>query len=251
MTAVWIVSLSVLLFAGSHLVLGYPPVRPWLARRLGEHRFVALFSGVAGLCLLLSAGAVYHWGDQGPRMPQPGPLLRATLMVLATAGWLLAMAAIDTYGRSPMALFRTRFAPPAGIQIITRHGFFVGLCLFAVAHAGLVPTLAQAIHFVGFATLAAVGAIWQDHKLLRRHGPAYADFMASTSILPFAAVLRGRQRLSIPSWRVCWRPLAYTLAVLAAHPWLSQSHGAWFAALLGIGGLTLSLRRLLASRAQT
>lgn len=244
MDAVWIVTLSVALFAGTHIALGFPPLRPRLAARLGEQGFVALFSGIAGLSLLWLGNAIYRWGDEGPLMPAPGATLQAILVLVAIAGWLLAMAALDTYGRSPMALFRTRFAPPAGVQIISRHSFFVGLFVFALAHALLVPTLAQAIYFAGFAALSAIGAIWQDRKLLRRHGQAYAEFMASTSILPFAAVLRGRQKLSMPHWRQCWRPLALTLAVLAAHPWLSQANGAWLAGLLGIGGLLISLRRL-------
>jgi hypothetical protein len=67
--------------------------------------------------------------------------------------------------------------------------------------------------------------------------------MASTSILPFAAVLRGRQRLSTPSWAQCARPMALTLLPVVLHPWLSMANGAWLAGLLGVGGIALAARR--------
>lgn len=243
MSAPWIVALCFAVFAGTHLALGFPPLRPRLIARLGEQRFVAVFSGIAGLSLLLLAGAVYRYGALGPPMPALGAELRTVLGALALLGWLCAMASFDGYTRSPMAVLRTRYGPPAGFQVITRHGFFVGFSIYAAAHALLVPTVAQAVNFGGFALLSLIGVVWQDRKLLHRHGPAYADYMASTSILPFAAVLRGRQRLSMPRWAQCRRPIALTLLPVVLHPWLSMANGAWLAGLLGIGGIALAARR--------
>lgn len=243
MSAPWIVALCVALFAGLHLALGLPPLRPRLIARLGEPRFVAVFSGLAGLSLLLLAAAVYRAGALGPSMPALAAELRAVLGALALLGWLCAMASFDGYTRSPMAVLRTRYGPPAGFQVITRHGFFVGFAIYAGAHALLVPTVAQAVYFGGFALLSLIGVVWQDRKLLHRHGPAYAEYMASTSILPFAAVLRGRQRLSTPSWVQCARPMALTLLPVVLHPWLSMANGAWLAGLLGVGGIALAARR--------
>lgn len=243
MSAPWIVALSFAVFAGLHLALGFPPLRPWLVARLGEPRFVALFSGLAGLSLLLLAAAVYRYGALGPPMPALGEELRVGLTALALLGWLCAMASFDGYTRSPMAVLRTRYGPPTGFQVITRHGFFFGFAIYAAAHALLVPTVAQAVYFAGFALLSLIGVVWQDRKLLHRHGPAYADYMANTSIIPFAAVLRGRQRLSMPSWAQCWRPIALTLLPVVLHPWLSMANGAWLAGLLGVGGIAMSARR--------
>ncbi|MCU0755822.1 MAG: hypothetical protein MUE46_11980 [Xanthomonadales bacterium] len=247
MSAPWIVALCFALFAGLHLALGLPPLRPRLIARLGEPRFVALFSGLAGLSLLLLAGALYRYGALGPPMPVLSEGLRWALGALALLGWLCAMASFDGYTRSPMAVLRTHYGPPAGFQVITRHGFFVGFAIYTAAHALLVPTVAQAVHFGGFALLSLIGVVWQDRKLLHRHGPAYAAYMAQTSIVPFVAVLRGRQRLSMPQAAQCWRPIALTLLPVLLHPWLSMANGAWLAGLLGIGGIALAARRWVAS----
>jgi uncharacterized membrane protein len=248
--APFVVASAWLLFAGSHVLFGFPPLRQRLAQRLGEQRFVAAFCAVAALTLAALAVAVARFGDQGPAGLALGahPAARLVLASLAVLGLWMAMAALPGYGRSPMALFRTRFPPPAGFAKISRHGFFVGMALFAVAHAALAPTLAQAIHIGGYAALALIGARWQDRKLLGRHGQAYADYMASTSVLPLLALLQGRQRLApedrLP--RVLLRAAVVTAALLVAHPLWSLWNGAAFSGLLAVGGVAISLRRALA-----
>src|SRR5262249_59741877 len=78
---------------------------------------------------------------------------------------------------------------------ITRHGFFAGLALFALAHALIAPHLIGTVGFAGLALVPIIGARHQDAKLLARGGKPYADYLAATSAVPFAAILSGRQRL--------------------------------------------------------
>lgn len=74
-----------------------------------------------------------------------------------------------TYDRSPYAVLgKESFFPPRGLERVTRHPFFVGLALFAVAHALLATRL--------------VGAVFEER-------------LRETSTVPFAAILAGRQRL--------------------------------------------------------
>lgn len=248
MQARWIL-LAWLIFAGTHLALGLPPWRDRLAARLGEQRFVALFSAIAAISLGLLALAVALQGGSGSAGPALGqiPALRVVLGGLAAMGLCLAIVGLMNYMRSPMALFRTRLNPPAGIECISRHPFFVGFALFAAAHALLATTLASMLHFLGFAVLAVVGALLQDRKLLLRHGTAYADYLAATSLLPGLALAQGRQRLARndPVWRRILWATAVVVVLLATHRLWSAFHGAALAGLMAIGGLSMSARRWL------
>lgn len=252
MTAPIVVLVAWLVFAGSHVLLGFPPTRDILVRRLGDRRFVALFSAVAALGLALLAWVVAQWGAEGPvglRLAEQ-PLPRALLTIIALAGLGLAMAALGAYPRSPMALLRTQVHPPIGIQKITRHGFFLGFGVFAAAHAMLAANLAQCLYFAGFSVLSLVGILWQDRKLVSRHGRAYVEYMAVTSILPGLALARGLQRLDrsdrLP--RSGLTATALTLLLLAAHPLWSAWNGAPFAAILALGGAYVALRRWMFTR---
>lgn len=236
-----------LLFAGTHLLLGMPPLRTRLAARWGEQAFVAIFSAVAALGLAVLAGVTALMGGDGPPGLALGrwPLVRLLLASLAFAGLVLAVAGLVNYPRSPMALFRTKLHPPSGIERISRHAFFVGLAVFATAHALLAATLAMAVHFFGFAALALAGAVLQDRKLLAKHGEAYASYLRATSLVPFVALLRGRQSLRVEDrlpvrMAIC---AAIALALWAAHPLWSAFHGAAFAGLMAVGGLFVAARR--------
>lgn len=241
------VVLAWLLFAGSHLLFGLPPLRTWLARRLGEARFVAAFSALAAFGLAVLAICVAGFGGRGPAALAAAvdPIARGLAAGVSAAGLLLAFGALAGYPRSPMALFRHRFAPPSGFAKITRHGFFVGLLAFALAHAALSRTLAQQVFFVGFAVLAGVGVVAQDRKLTGRHGEAWSAYRSATSVVPFAALLDGRQRFDAGDrmgFQVL-RAAAVVAGVLVLHPLWQLGHGAPLAALMALGGAWVSWRR--------
>ncbi len=247
MTAPWVVLCAWLLFGGTHLLLGMPPLRDRLARRLGEQAFVAMFTAVAALCLGLLGAAVALFGGEGPAGPGLGrfPLARWGLAALAYLGWVLAIAGLMNYPRSAMALFRTQVRPPAGIERVTRHAFFVGFSVFAVAHALLAATLTQCIYFAGFAVLATAGAWLQDRKLLAKHGAAYASYLAATSFIPFVALAQRLQAITAEDrlLRVLALSAAIAVVLLAAHPLWSAFHGAPLAGVMAVGGVFASARR--------
>lgn len=252
MNAAAVVLSAWVLFAATHLLLGLPPWRDRLAARYGEQQFVALFSAVAAVTLGLLALAV--WTQAGTDPAAPGvtdpalgraPVARALLLVVSWLGLTLATAGLLNYMRSPMALFRRQLHAPAGIERITRHAFFVGFALFAGAHALLASTLASALHFAGYALLAIGGSWLQDRKLAARHGAPYRDYLAQTSLLPFVAVLQGRQRLPRDERMTRRLALSAVIALLlfAAHPLWAYAKGALLPAMVAAGGVLASARR--------
>jgi uncharacterized membrane protein len=247
----WWVLATGSLFAGTHVLFGFPPLRHRLAARWGEARFVAAFAMLAAIGLAAMAFALATAGAAGAG-PGAGlaPWMRAALAALAFAGLVLALAALRSYPSSPSALFRQGARPPRGIEKLSRHGFFVGFGTFALAHALLAHAAAPAIAFATFAGLSAIGALFQDRKLRQRHGEGYAAYMAQTSVLPGLALLRGRVRVQ-PEDRLgatLGGAVAGAALLGALHPVLAMAHGAPFVALLAAGGVYLSLRRWWSAR---
>src|SRR6185295_17077612 len=113
------------------------------------------------------------------------------------------------YWSSPTTPLATDVRAAVGLERVTRDPFFVGLALVMAAHALLATRLVGAVFCAGFVVLIVAGSVHQTRKLRARHGATYDGYLATTSFVPFAAVLRGEQR-------IVWREL----------PWLSLAAGA-------------------------
>ena len=185
-----------LVFGGTHVGLATRRVRTRLVARLGEGGFVALYSLVAVLSFAALVGTYAVLRDAGAPGLELGPLVRPVLIGVIAAGIVLAVAGIVPYPSSSYALFRTTSrAEPRGLERITRHPFFAGTALLGLGHALLASRLTGVVFFGGLALFAFAGAWHQDRKLLAGRGADHAALMARTSIVPFAAILAGRQRL--------------------------------------------------------
>jgi uncharacterized membrane protein len=226
-----VVILLWVLFAGTHFGLSSQRVRTTLVERLGELGFLALFYTVASACLtaLVAAYAPQRF-DGAPGLALAGiPALRWALWTVSGLGLILAGPTLLVYPRLPTALFAQPTWSPRGTERITRHPFFVGFALFALAHALLATRLVGTVFFGGFAFLALAGAHHQDQRLVARWGKPYADYLGATSVVPFAAVVAGRQRL-------VWRELpaealtgiGVALALRTWHENLFARGGVWF-----------------------
>jgi uncharacterized membrane protein len=239
-----------LLFGGAHLALAAEPIRGRLVGRLGEMGFLALFWALAALTFALLVHGYAERRALGP----PGlglggvPALRPLLIGIAGAG--VALMLLMDYPRTPTALFGQPIQPPRGIQRVTRHPFFAGAVLLAGAHALLATRLVGTIFFGGL-TLFVVAGVWhQERKILARRGAAYADHLAVTSAVPFAAVVAGRQRLV---WREL-SPIAVALAIAGAialrlgHGLLMADGGAWVIAVVIAGAARATVQSWRRSR---
>ncbi|TMA76468.1 MAG: hypothetical protein E6J71_15185 [Deltaproteobacteria bacterium] len=215
-----------LVFGATHVGLATRRVRAALVARLGEHGFTALFSVVASAAFAVAIAyfaAHRNEGATGLALAHVAAL-RWTLMAVSVTGIVLVSAGSATYVGSPYDLFAGRVRAPRGIERITRHPFFAGLALFALAHALLATRLIGTVGFAGLALVTIVGARHQDAKVLARAGKPYADYLAATSAVPFAALLAGRQR-----WVWSELPLGAFATGLAVAVVLRAVHGSIFA----------------------
>ena len=131
---------------------------------------------------------------------------------------LLEIAAVQ---KPQVYLFET------GIIRITRHPQMVGQVIWCVAH-----TLWLGTSFTLVTSLGLIAhhlfAVWHgDRRLAARYGEAFEKVKARTSIIPFKAIIDGRQTLK---WQEYLRPAYIGVAVFVmifwwGHPWLMKMTG--------------------------
>jgi uncharacterized membrane protein len=170
-------------------------------------------------------------------------------------GLVLIVGSLWRFPASTLALLDPRPLVPRGLERITRHPFFVGVALMSLAHVALATRLVGAVAFGGLAILTIAGPLHQDRKLLANRGQPYADYLRQTSLVPFAAIVAGRQRIvwnELP-WAGLAVGAALAFALRSVHASIMGHGGTWvIAVVLGGAGLATlqSLARLRRHRAR-
>ena len=112
-----------------------------------------------------------------------------------------------------------------GILRVTRHPQMVGQVIWCIAH-----TLWLGTSFTLLTSLGLIAhhlfAVWHgDRRLENRYGEAFLKVKERTSVIPFLAIIDGRQSLK---WQEFLRPAylgvtGFILLLWWAHPWLMQA----------------------------
>ena len=195
MESVVILAVLALVFDATHIALATGRTRAALVAALGERGFLVLYSTVASV-LYAAVVAYYaaHRFDGPPGLALGATAWRWPLIVVIVVGVALFVAGLLAYPALPTALFGP-IRTPRGIDRITRHPFFMGIALVFAAHTLLATRLIGAVFSLGVVVLATFGPLHQDRKLQARHGDGYARYRDTTSLVPFAAIIAGKQRL--------------------------------------------------------
>ena len=103
-----------------------------------------------------------------------------------------------------------------GIIRISRHPQAVGQILWCITHALWIGSSFMVVTCIGL-----IGhhlfAVWHgDQRLKTRFGAAFDDLKTNTSVVPFVAVLDGRQQLD---WKEFLRPAQLGIAIAVAIFW--------------------------------
>ena len=228
LTSSHFVMLGLLLgFAIAHS--GLAALRPWGEQRIGPRLYRILFALVSlPLAVVLIIYFLNHrydglqlWQVQGV------PGIQSLVWVLSAISFLFLYPAtfnlleIAAIQKPQVHLFET------GIIRITRHPQMVGQVIWCIAHTLWVGTSFTLLTSVGL-VLHHLFAVWHgDRRMQKRYGDAFEVAKARTSVIPFWAILQGRQTLK---WEEFIRPayLGVTVFVLLlwwAHPLLISATG--------------------------
>jgi uncharacterized membrane protein len=209
---------ATVLFIGIH-VLPSTPLRARAVRLVGLSAYRGLFS-LASLATL--GWMAWEYG----RAPFEGLWPGLRLVPIAVTPFAFVLLACGLLGRNPVLLGQSELLkhddPARGIIRVTRHPIMWAIMLWAGAHLLAIGSLQSVVFFGGLMLLAAAGTTLQDARNAAALGADWKRFAARTSNVPFAAVLRGRNRVV---WREIgwWRPaagLAAFAVLLWFHPWL-------------------------------
>jgi uncharacterized membrane protein len=217
------------LFAGTHIIGSSVPVRTRLIRALGLRGFKGLFTLVA-LFTFIPLFYVYVTDKHaGTALFVPGEGLRLVAQGLMLLAFVVFAQGVATPSPlSTQAEMSGAFPDRArGIQRITRHPQNLGFALFGLAHCLANSNVGDWTFFGGFVVYALVSAVHQDSRT-RATGPdAVRQFQAQTSLVPFGAILSGRQRLALREFNTValWASVALFAAVRYVHGWIFGGFG--------------------------
>jgi uncharacterized membrane protein len=198
----------------THHGLASGVMRARLVAGLGANGFRIFYSILSVLALVLLARASGA-ADPVPLWTVPA-WLRLILALIMLPAFLFFVAG---FLRNPTAVGGEALAGQQvrGIQRITRHPMLWSFALWALVHVLGNGDLASLIFFGTFAVSAFLGMPSIDRKLAARSPEAAAKLRAETSILPFGAIMAGRNRLVLAE--IGW--LAPLLAVIG---WAAVLH---------------------------
>ena len=126
---------------------------------------------------------------------------------------LLEIAAIE---KPQVHLYET------GIIRVTRHPQMVGQVIWCIAHTLWIGSTFMLCTSAGLILHHLFGVWHGDRRLQSRYGEAFEAVKARTSVIPFAAIARGRQTFN---WQEFIRPAylgvtGFILLLWWGHPWL-------------------------------
>ena len=207
--------LAAIFFAGIHLGVAGTTLRDRAIAALGQSGYRVAFSiaTVVGLAWLVMAynraPYVVTWG-----MLEWWKPLAIILMLPAT---LLVVIGLTTPNPTAVAQENRLAQPPQGIVRVTRHPFLTGVGLWALVHLIGNGDVASLVFFAVWAVVALAGTVSIDRKRRRLLDEAWEPFAAQTSIVPFAAIVAGRNRFSpgeIGVWRWGAAVIVYVLMLV-------------------------------------
>lgn len=213
---------AAILWVAVHIGVAGTRLRDRIVGLIGEGQFRGLFVATS---FVLLGWLAWSFRAAGPVQtlwiaPQ---WLAVLMMLLMLPAMLLFVCAISTPNPTSVAGKHALEAPnPAvGILRITRHPMLWAFALWGIVHLVVLGTASSAVLTGAIIVTAFAGMPSLDAKYARRHPGRWPAFAAATSLLPFAAIAQGRNKLVLSElgWR---RPLLAVIlwvALIALHPW--------------------------------
>ncbi len=188
-----------LLFGVTHIGGSSQLVRGPLVRRFGLMGFKVLYSVVALATFVPLCSVYFNNKHAGPLLFLPGSGMRLATQVLMLLALIVLGQSLAT--KSPLTTlaemtssFRSR---ARGIQRLTRHPQNLSFALFGFSHMLSNPFIGDWIFFGGFLIYGLISAIHQDKRTLATGPKEVREFQAETSVMPFGAILAGKQQLAL------------------------------------------------------
>ncbi len=223
MGAMGLLTLAALVWICVHVGIAGTAVRRTIAGRIGDGVFRGLFSvlSVAAISFLVVSYQRAHHARFVPLWSAPA-WLGWVLIALMAAAFVLLVGSVSVPNPTAVGGERQLGLEPRGVLRITRHPMLWSFAIWSAVHVVGNGDLVSLLFFGAFGITALVGMPSIDRKVARRDPAGWSRLARSTSIVPFAAILGGRNHLVLRE--IGWIPptagLALGAALLTLHPWL-------------------------------
>jgi len=186
-------------FIALHLLVSGTPVRHAVVRSIGEGPYMGLFSlaSLAALAWMISA----YGGLEAPNNPvvwwppslwrELGVPINLLAIVLVVLGLISPNPTL-----TKMEFLLERGDPVKGIVRVSRHPMLMGILLWAVYHVVANGDAGSIVFFGTFVVTTVLGPAAIDAKRKQKMGDLWSVFAEKTSVIPFWAILRGRNHFS-------------------------------------------------------
>jgi uncharacterized membrane protein len=208
---------------------GLASLRPTVAKAIGERAYRVLFAAVSlpGAGLTISYFVKHRYDGVQLWTVQGVPGVHEAVWIATFVSFLLLYPAtfnlleVAAIKRPGFRIYET------GVMRITRHPQLWGQVLWCFAHGAWLGT---SMGLVASAALIAhhCFAVWNgDRRLHERFGVEWEQYARRTSVLPFRAVVDGRQKIDLKEFSVA----AYTgvtvfmAAAYLGHPLMMRAIG--------------------------
>jgi len=184
-------------FIAFHMIPAAGPIRRGLVRMVGMKAYIASYS-LLSIAILVWVAVAYANADTDVLWPQ-WPWTRWAPVLSMPFACLFLISTLSEPNPLSVGVKADRFDPEhPGIVSVTRHPLVWGLLLWSVAHLAPNGDTASMLLF-GLFTILSVAGLWSLDKKKRRDlgEDEWRRLSASTSSIPFWAVLSGRTRLDV------------------------------------------------------
>lgn len=204
-------------FLLTHLGISGTPLRGVLVNALGDGPYLGVYSllSFATLGLMIYA---YTKVPHADFIWMPTVAAYWITKVLVLVGFLILV--MGTLVKNPTAVASESALDNGvtGMLKVTRHPIQWGILLFALGHLIANGDVASIIFFGTFLVLSFFGMLSMDARRRSETDPRWQSFMTETSMLPFAAMISGRQRFTAAD--INWMGFVGGLGLYAAVYWL-------------------------------
>ena len=202
-------------FGGTHMLLSSRTLRPRLVGALGPGPFFGIYSLVSFATFVPLVRAYLAHRHAGPLLLPIAQLPGAHALAMVVAWASFAAAIGGLVQPSALALGSGSVVRAQGLGRVTRHPLFMSLAVWAAAHLLVNGFASDVAFFGGFVLYTVLGCAHQDARKRASEGDRLAQYFAETSLVPFAAIAQGRNRI-----------------VAAELPWIALAAGGALAAIL-------------------
>jgi uncharacterized membrane protein len=197
---------------------GLAALRPWAEKKIGARLYRICFALVSLSIAVPMIIYFFNHRYDGLQLWQ----VQGVSGVSTLVWWLSAISFLFLYPATFNLLEIAALQKPqvhlyeTGIIRITRHPQMVGQVIWCVAHTLWLGTTFMIVTSFGLILHHLFGVWHGDRRLGNRYGAAFEAVKARTSILPFLAILQGKQTLE---WKEFLRPAYVGVAAFVGLFW--------------------------------